>query len=125
MAAGSCYDFAMNDDTLFDKIIRKEIPASIVFEDEEVLAIRDINPQAPVHVLVLPKKKVSGFDQLDDMSAVEAGDFFQAVAKVAERLGLDEQGYRVVFNVGKNGQQTVAYLHAHLLGGRQMGWPPG
>jgi histidine triad (HIT) family protein len=114
----------MSDDTIFDKIIRKEIPAKVVFEDEEVLAIHDVNPQAPVHVLVLPKKKVSGFDRLDDMDAAEAGDYFLAVAKVAERLGL-EDGYRVVFNVGKHGQQSVAYMHAHILGGRQLGWPPG
>jgi histidine triad (HIT) family protein len=114
----------MSDDTLFDRIIRREIPADVVFEDEDVMAFRDIKPQAPVHVLVIPKRKVAGFDQLDEMSAAEAGEFMQAVAKVADKLGLEE-GYRVVFNVGKHGQQSVAYVHAHILGGRQLGWPPG
>jgi histidine triad (HIT) family protein len=114
----------MDQDTIFDKIIRKEIKSDIVYEDETVLAIRDINPQAPTHVLVLPKKKVSGFDHLEEIGPADVGAYMIAIGKVAEKLGLKE-GYRVVFNVGKHGQQTVAYLHAHLLGGRQMGWPPG
>lgn len=114
----------MSQDTIFDKIVRKEIPSEIVYEDEVVLAIKDINPQGPVHVLVLPKKKVTGFDRLKEMGIEAAGQFIIAVSIVASRLGLKE-GYRVVFNVGPHGQQTVPYIHAHIIGGRQMGWPPG
>ncbi len=114
----------MSDDTIFDKIVRKEIPADLVYEDEEVVAFRDINPQGPVHVLVVPKKKVEGFDRLSGLSAEETGRYVHSIAKVAGKLGL-EDGYRVVFNVGKHGQQTVPYVHAHVIGGRQMGWPPG
>jgi len=114
----------MSDDTIFDKIVRKEIQADLVYEDEEVVAFRDINPQGPVHVLVVPKKKAAGFDRLADLSAEAAGRYVQAIARVADKLGLEE-GYRVVFNVGKHGQQTVPYVHAHVIGGRQMGWPPG
>lgn len=114
----------MSDDTIFDKIVRKEIPADLVYEDEDVVAFRDINPQGPVHVLVIPKTKTTGFDRLQDLSAETAGRYVRAIAKVAVKLDLKE-GYRVVFNVGKHGQQTVPYVHAHLIGGRQMGWPPG
>jgi histidine triad (HIT) family protein len=114
----------MQQDTIFDKIMRKEIPSDIVYEDETVLAIKDINPQGPVHVLVLPKKKVTGFDRVEEMGEREAGKYIIAISKVAEKLNLKD-GYRIVFNVGKHGQQTVPYIHAHVIGGRQMGWPPG
>ena len=114
----------MAEDTIFDKIVRKEFKTDLVYEDDDVVAFRDINPQAPVHVLVLPKNKVTGFDRLSDLAPDFTGRYFQAIAKVAEKLDLKD-GYRVVFNVGKYGQQTVPYIHAHLLGGRQMGWPPG
>ena len=114
----------MSTDTIFDKIIRKEIKADIVFEDETVLAFRDINPAGPTHVLVVPKKKASGFDTLSKLSPEEVGRYMIAVAGVAEQLGLTG-GYRVVFNVGKNAQQTVDYVHAHIIGGRPLGWPPG
>src|SRR4051794_5988139 len=95
------------DDTIFDKIIRGEIPCQKVFEDETVLAFKDINPQAPVHVLVIPKKKIRGFSNFAQMTSDEAGRYIQAVAKVATHLNLDANGYRVVFNCGKHGQQTV------------------
>jgi histidine triad (HIT) family protein len=113
------------EDTIFDKILRKEIPANIVYEDEDVLAFHDIHPQAPVHVLVIPKKKRTGVQAFPTASPAEIGTYMIAVAKVATQLGLDAEGYRVVFNQGHNGQQTVAYVHAHILGGRQMAWPPG
>jgi len=113
------------EETIFDKIIKKEIPADVVYEDDSILAFRDINPQAPVHVLVIPKKKVASFNDLKDRSFEEAGLFLQGVSKVAVQLGLAEDGYRVVMNCGSNGQQTVEYLHAHILGERQMSWPPG
>ena len=112
------------EDTIFDEILRKEIPSDIVYEDDVVLAFRDINPQGPTHVVVVPKKKAAGFDRLADLPPEDAGRYIQAIAKTAERLGLAD-GYRVVFNVGKHGQQTVAYVHAHIIGGRMMGWPPG
>jgi histidine triad (HIT) family protein len=114
----------MADDTIFDKIIRKEIPSSVVYEDDDVLAFRDINPQAPVHVVVIPKKKVTGFDKISDLPADFTSRYMNGISAAAKKLGLTN-GYRVVFNVGKDGQQTVEYLHAHILGGRALGWPPG
>jgi len=114
-----------NEMTLFDKIKSKEIPAKIVYEDEDVLAFHDINPQAPVHVLVIPQRKVQRFAEFVGSDNADVGAFIKGVAKVAQKLGLEANGYRVVFNNGKHGQQTVDYIHAHILGGRQMQWPPG
>jgi len=111
--------------TLFDKILAGDIPCDKVYEDEHVLAFRDINPQAPVHVLVIPKHKVARFDELADQAAEQVGQLFCAAAKVARELGLQQDGYRVVVNNGEHGQQTVEYIHLHLLGGRQLTWPPG
>ncbi len=110
---------------MFDRILRKELPSEIVFESDHVLAFKDLNPQAPVHVLVIPKKKISSFNVISDLSAREIGLFFQGVSLVAQKLGLAESGYRIVLNCGRHGQQTVDYLHAHILAGRQMTWPPG
>ncbi|MCA1753867.1 MAG: histidine triad nucleotide-binding protein [Spirochaeta sp.] len=115
----------MSDDTLFDKILRKEIPAEVVYEDESVLAFYDINPQAPVHVLVVPKARFCNVSELKDGDAETVGRFMMGVSHVAEKLGLTERGYRVVFNTGPDALQTVEYLHAHILGGRSMEWPPG
>ena len=112
-------------DTIFDRILRKEIPANVIYEDDWVFAFRDINPQAPIHVLVIPKKKASRFDELKNRAPSEVGEFFCRVAKVAEMLRLEANGYRVVINNGRDGQQTVDYLHAHILGGRGLTWPPG
>lgn len=113
------------EETIFDKILKGDIPADVVFENDKVLAFRDINPQAPVHVLVIPKKKVESFNDLKDVSPEETGLFLNSVSEVAGLLGLAEDGYRIVMNCGKIGQQTVEYLHAHILGERQMKWPPG
>jgi histidine triad (HIT) family protein len=118
-------DFPMSSDTVFDRILRREAPADILYEDEHVLAFRDVNPQAPVHVLVIPKRKARSLAELAKRDAVEAGVFLRGVALVAEKLGLAEKGYRVVMNCGRHGQQSVDYLHAHVLGGRQLRWPPG
>ena len=115
----------MTRDTLFDMILAGEIPADKVFEDDDVLAFRDINPQAPTHVLVIPKKRVSRFAELRERDPGDVGRFFAGVSRVAADLGLDADGYRVVVNNGRDGQQTVEYLHAHILGGRPMTWPPG
>ena len=115
----------MSEATIFDRILAGEAPADIVFEDEDVLAFRDINPQAPVHVLVIPKKRIARFEELSKKVEAETGRFFLGVIKVIEHLDLPKDGYRVVINSGKHGQQSVDYLHAHILGGRQMSWPPG
>ncbi len=115
----------MAEKTIFDKILAGEAPADIVHDDEHLLAFRDINPQAPVHVVVIPRQKVRSFAELGKLDPAAVGAFMQGVSRVAARLGLDEPGYRVVFNCGRNGQQTVEYLHAHILGGRQLRWPPG
>ena len=115
----------MAGETIFEKILAKEIPSESVYEDDDVYAFRDIEPQAPTHVLVIPKRKIERFQHLKRTDPAEAGIFFAKVALVAEKLGLEPDGYRVVINNGKYGQQTVEYLHAHILGGRQMTWPPG
>lgn len=112
-------------DTIFDKILRKEIPTDPVYEDEFVLAFNDIDPQAPYHVLVIPKLKIARFAEFPTWQAEDIGNFIKGVARVASALGLDENGYRIVINNGSDGQQTVEYLHAHILGGRQLRWPPG
>jgi len=111
-------------ETLFSKIVRGEIPCDKVYEDDTALAFRDINPQAPTHILVIPKQDI------EDVSKVEEGsglmDHLMAVAnKIAIDEGIDEAGYRLVINKGPNGGQSVDHLHIHILGGRQMVWPPG
>ena len=112
-------------ESIFDKILKKEIPCDAVYEDDNILAFKDINPQAPVHVLVIPKQKIEGFPNLCDCDPQFIGNYIQGVAKVARKLGLEENGYRIVFNSGKDGQQTVDYIHAHILAKRQLKWPPG
>jgi histidine triad (HIT) family protein len=118
-------DNSMEQRTVFDRILNREAPADIVFENKDVLAFQDINPQAPIHVLVIPKRRINRFEELADRDFAEAGRFILGITEVVRRLGLPEDGYRVVINSGKNGQQSVDYLHAHVLGGRQMTWPPG
>ncbi len=113
------------EDTIFDKILRKEIDADIVYENEWVCAFRDIAPQAPVHILVIPKKKMKSFHDMLHQDPVFLGHFMQGIAEVADSVQVAQNGYRVVFNSGVDGQQTVDYLHAHILAGRQMTWPPG
>ena len=115
----------MEDETIFDKILKKEIPCKIIYEDKEVLAFEDINPQAPTHVLVIPKTKMQSFDSLHEFESDIIGRYMQKVSFVAKKLKLDKDGYRIVFNHGKYGQQTVPYIHAHILGGKQLTWPPG
>jgi len=112
-------------DTLFAKIIRREIPAEIVHEDEEVLAFRDINPQAPLHVLFIPKRPVATLNDLEPADAELVGRLVLAAATYARREGYAERGYRLVFNCNQDGGQSVFHLHLHLLAGRALGWPPG
>ena len=113
-------------DTIFSKIINKEIPADIVYENNSVLAFRDIKPQAPVHVLIIPKIEIP---KVSDVKGKERsqllGEMFDAANKIANDLRISEEGFRLVFNCGANGGQDVYHLHMHLLGGRQMKWPPG
>ena len=110
--------------TIFTKIINREIPADIVYEDDEALAFRDINSQAPTHVLVIPKKEIASLSELEDGDAELMGHLFVVVRKVAADLGLDNC-YRTVINCGTDGGQTVDHIHIHLLGGRALSWPPG
>ena len=112
-------------ETLFDRIIRREIPADIVFEDEHVLAFRDINPQAPVHVLFIPKKPIATLNDLEESDAPLVGKLVLAATHYAKAQGFAEDGYRLVINCNRHGGQSVYHLHLHLLGGRQMTWPPG
>jgi histidine triad (HIT) family protein len=111
-------------DTIFGKIIRREIPADIVYEDDLCLAFRDVNPQAPVHVLVIPKKAIAKLSDADSQDHALMGHLLLTVKRVADQLGL-ANGYRTVINTGDDGGQTVYHLHLHILGGRFMGWPPG
>ena len=111
-------------ETIFSKIIRKEIPADIVYEDDLVLAFRDVQPQAPVHILVIPKKPIESINQATEPDAALLGHLLLTIKRVAAQEGL-EQGYRVVINTGEDGGQTVFHLHLHLLGKRSMTWPPG
>lgn len=111
--------------TIFAKIIARETPAEIVHEDDLCLAFRDIAPQAPVHVLVIPKKPIASVDQLAAEDAPLLGHLWLTIRDVARAEGLAEPGYRVVVNAGGEGGQTVNHLHFHVLGGRPMQWPPG
>lgn len=111
-------------ETIFSKIIRKEIPADIVYEDDLALAFRDIAPQAPVHILVIPKKPLIQLADAESDDHALMGHLLLTVKRVAKQEGL-EKGYRVVINNGSDGGQTVDHLHLHILGGRQMEWPPG
>ncbi|MDO5114133.1 MAG: histidine triad nucleotide-binding protein [Planctomycetia bacterium] len=110
--------------TIFKKIIDREIPADIVYEDEECLAFRDINPQAPVHLLVIPKKEISAVDALSPEDKTLVGHIFLVIQQLAKEFPL-EDGFRVVTNNGLLAGQTVPHLHFHLLGGRPLLWPPG
>ena len=112
-------------DELFLKIISREIPADIVYETDEILAFRDINPQAPVHILIIPKKKIATINDLEARHAELVGKLILTAADIARDQGLAEDGYRVVMNCNQAGGQAVYHIHLHLLAGRQMTWPPG
>ncbi len=111
--------------TIFEKIIRREIPADIVYEDDQVLAFRDINPGAPTHVLVIPKEPVVSVAHASAQHAELLGRLMLAAAEIARAEGIAESGYRVVTNVGSDGGQSELHLHLHVLGGRPLSWPPG
>ena len=113
----------MTDSCLFCRIARKEIPATIVFEDDTVVAFRDIDPKAPTHVIVIPRDHVASLNDATDASLL--GALQLAAATIARSEGIAERGYRTVMNCGADAGQTVFHVHLHLLGGRRLGWPPG
>ena len=113
----------MADDCLFCRIVRKEIPTTLVAENEHCVAFRDINPQAPVHILVIPREHIASLNALKEPAVV--GRMHQMAAQLAVTEGLSERGYRTVINTNADGGQTVFHVHLHLLGGRRMKWPPG
>lgn len=114
----------MSRETLFTKIIAREIPADIVYEDDRCIALNDIAPQAPVHVLLIPKKPIESTASLEDEDAEVMGHLMLKARDLAAQLGL-EKGHRLVINCGEEGGQSVDHLHVHLLGGRSLSWPPG
>ncbi len=114
----------MSDD-LFLKIVSREIPADIIFENDDVLAFRDVNPQAPLHVLIIPKKRIPTINDMQSHDAEVFGKLFLAAQEIAAEQGVSEDGYRVVMNCNAAAGQTVFHVHLHLLGGRKFTWPPG
>jgi len=111
--------------TIFEKIARREIPASIVYEEEDFFAFKDNNPQAPVHVLIVPKRVIAGISGSQPGDADLLGRMLVATPQIARQLGVFESGYRLVINHGEAAGETVPHLHIHLLGGRALAWPPG
>jgi histidine triad (HIT) family protein len=112
-------------DCLFCKIFKKEINSKIVYEDKEIMAFEDINPQAPVHILIIPRKHIESLNDIKEEDEILLGKMFTVAKKLAKEKGISEDGYRTVFNTNKNAGQAVFHLHLHLLGGRKFGWPPG
>ncbi|SDZ19807.1 histidine triad (HIT) family protein [Proteiniborus ethanoligenes] len=112
-------------DCIFCKIINGDIPVNKVYEDDKVIAFNDINPQTPIHILIIPKEHIPSTNHIGENNAYILSHIFIAINKIAKEKDLDKQGYRIVNNCGKDGGQTVEHLHFHLLGGRQLQWPPG
>lgn len=113
------------NDCIFCKIINGEIPSEKVYEDELVLSFKDINPEAPSHVLIIPKKHISSLNELKEEDEKIISHVFMVAKEIAEKLGIANSGYRIVTNCGEDGGQTVSHIHFHLLGGRSLQWPPG
>ncbi|WP_286237152.1 histidine triad nucleotide-binding protein [Neptuniibacter halophilus] len=111
-------------DCLFCKIINKEIPADIIYEDDQVIAFNDINPQAPTHALIIPRKHIATLNDISSEDAALVGHMVKTASTIAEQMGFDQDGYRTVFNCNEHGGQTVYHIHLHLLAGKPMGWPP-
>jgi histidine triad (HIT) family protein len=112
-------------DCLFCKIIAGEIPSTKVYEDDYVLAFRDIEPQAPQHIIIIPKAHIASANEITAENSSLIGKIFEVASKIAKELGFSENGYRIVNNCGEDGGQTVGHIHFHLLGGRNLQWPPG
>ncbi|MCB0253568.1 MAG: histidine triad nucleotide-binding protein [Anaerolineae bacterium] len=115
----------MSQECIFCKIVAGEIPASKVYDDDHVLAFNDINPQAPTHVLVIPKRHIESLATVEPEDGQLLGHLLTTASRLARETGLAERGYRVVLNIGQDGGMAVYHLHAHILGGRRMDWPPG
>ncbi len=113
------------DSCIFCKIVKKEIPSEIVFEDSEILAFKDITPVAPTHILIIPKEHIPSLNNLNQSHKEVVSDILFKIKEIAKDMGIHEQGYRIINNCGKDGGQTVDHLHFHLMAGRQMQWPPG
>ena len=111
--------------TIFSKIINKEIHADILFENDKILAFRDISPQAPVHFIVIPKKEIRTINDINEEDKSLIGELFIVAKEIAKKEGISEKGYRTIFNCNEHGGQTVYHIHLHVLGGRQLEWPPG
>ena len=116
---------AQNDRCLFCRIVAGEIPAKKAYEDDDVVAFHDINPQAPVHVLIIPRRHIATLDDLTEGDANTVGTVVVRAAQIARTLHLESDGYRLVVNMGEAAGQTVFHIHFHILGGRQLAWPPG
>ena len=112
-------------DCIFCKIAQKALPTHVIFENDELLAFHDQNPQAPVHVLIIPKRHINSVNETDTTDALLLGNMILTAKHVAEIQGMQHDGYRLIFNINQNGGQTVYHIHLHLLGGRRMTWPPG
>ena len=115
----------MPQPSIFTRIMNGELESDIVYEDDSVIAIRDINPKAPIHILIVPREPLVSVNDFNDDNVVIAGQMLVAAAKVAKQFGLDKSGYRLVINNGFEGGQEIQHVHMHLLGGRRLGWPPG
>ena len=115
----------MEEETIFSQIINRKKPAEIIFEDDDVVAFKDINPQAPVHVLIVPRKPIPKLTDADESDTAILGKMVMIASQIAKDNSLDEDGFRLLLNQGKNGGQTIYHLHFHLLGGRRLMWPPG
>ncbi len=113
------------EDCLFCKIVAGDIPSTKVYEDDKVYAFNDIEPQAPIHIIIVPKMHISSSNELTDDNAEVVGHIFAVAAKIAREKGFAEKGWRIVNNCGEDGGQTVGHIHFHLLAGRNLGWPPG
>lgn len=114
----------MSDGTIFDKIIAREIPADVVYEDHRALAFRDINPTAPTHVLVIPKRRIATVNDITPQDEADLGHLFVVAKAVAKKEGIAEDGYRLVMNCNEHGGQSVYHIHMHVIGGKPLGWPP-
>lgn len=110
---------------IFCKIAKGEIESDLVYEDDRIIAFRDLNPQAPSHILFIPREHIESANDINEGNAQLIGDIFKAISQVARQEGLDQAGYRIVNNCGQHGGQTVNHIHFHLLAGRQLSWPPG
>ena len=111
--------------TIFEKIIAREIPADVIWEDDEAIAFRDVDPQAPIHVLIVPKRVIPRLGEAKDSDAATLGKLLLVARDLAVKLGVDETGFRVVINSGPDAGESVPHLHVHLLGKRALAWPPG